>query len=630
MKNIIEFKYNLINILLPIDSKRRKIVQYVYRLLKDKQNIKTLKLKIKQLGLKKGLKYSYHKLVVRNSIEYQEEKYKKWIEINEPNKEELEKQKITKFDYNPLISIITPLYNTKKEFFIQYIESIQNQTYQNLEICLVDASDEKLDYIEDLIKEDKRIKYKKLKENKGISENSNEAIKMAKGEYIALIDHDDIISKFAFYEIVKKLNENRDIDFIYSDEDKFENDLENRYLPFFKPDFSEDFLRSNNYICHLSIIRKTLLEEIGCFRKEFDGAQDYDLFLRISEKTNKIAHIPKILYHWRVHLLSTSHNMETKMYAIEAGRKAIEEHLKRLENEDIEVINEEPLGLYRIKTKLKDNPLISIIIPNKDSISYLKRAISSILKSTYKNYEIIIVENNSKNKKTFKYYDKIKQNEKIKVLEYKEKGFNFSKINNFAFKFAKGEYILLLNNDIEVINKDWLEEMLMLCKRKNVGIVGAKLLYKDNTIQHSGVVLGMGSVAGHVNKMLSDNDPGYYGRAKVINNYSAVTAACLMTKKDLYEKVNGLDENLEVAFNDIDYCMKIRKLDKLVAYTPYAKLYHYESKTRGYEDTEEKKKRFEGEINLFKNKWKNELQNGDPYFSPNLDLYSEQCEIKIN
>ena len=449
---------------------------------------------------------------------------------------------------------------------------------------------------------------------------------MATGEFVALVDHDDIISPNALYEVVKRLNEKPETDFIYSDEDKFEGSIENRFYPFFKPDFSPDFLRSNNYICHLSIIRKTLVEKVGGFRKEFDGAQDYDLILRVTENTNKIEHIPEILYHWRIHSASTAQNMETKNYAIEAGRKAIEEHCKRLGLPIEKVESIEPLGLYRTKFRVVGEPLVSIIIPNKDSVKYLKRAINSILKSTYKNYEIIIIENNSTKKSTFKYYGKIKTF--AKIIKY-EGEFNYSKINNFGVKYANGEYLLLLNNDVKVITNDWLEEMLSICQREDVGIVGAKLLYGDKTVQHAGVVVGMGGIAGHVNRLIADKAPGYFGRVAVINNYSAVTAACLMTKKELYEKVEGLDEKFKVAFNDVDFCMKIRKLQKLVVYTPFARLFHYESKSRGYEDTPEKLERFNGEIKLFESKWKDELEKGDSYFNPNLDLYSEQCEIKV-
>jgi len=619
MKKIVEIKDAIISWLLPNGSKRRMIIQYIYRMLRHKENRKYL--------VEKGLKRSFYKVAVPDSKEYQEQPYNQWIENNTLTKEQLKEQKNKQFEYEPLISIITPIYNTPKEFFIEYIDCIKNQTYSNWEICLADASDKEIDYIKEIIGDNTKIKYKKLEKNNGISENSNEAIKLATGEFIVLIDHDDVIAPNALFEIVQALNKKNDIDFIYSDEDKFEGNLENRFYPFFKPDFSPDFLRSNNYICHLSCIRTRLINEIGGFRKEFDGAQDYDLFLRISEKTNHILHIPKILYHWRIHNSSTAQNIETKRYAIEAGRKAIQEHCDRI-GLQAEIENENPLGLYRVKYKINGQPLISIIIPNKDSLKYLKVAIKSIEKTTYKNYEIIIVENNSEKNSTFEYYKELEKNAKIKVLKYEEKGFNFSRINNFAVQHAKGEYLLLLNNDINVITPNWLEEMLSLCQREEVGIVGAKLLYKDNTVQHAGVVVGMGGIAGHVNRTISDNAPGYYGRVKVINNYSAVTAACLMTKKELYQNVQGLDERFKVAFNDVDFCMKVREQGKLVIYTPYAKLFHYESKSRGYEDTPEKKKRFEGEIKLFENKWKRQLEQGDPYFNVNFDIYSEQCEIK--
>ena len=616
---ITNIKNSIINFLMPIGSIRRRAIQYIYRMLKNKENRKMFIKKVKEIGFLKGFKYSFYKLVVPESKEYQEEKYNKWRSEKATIKENKE------FKYEPLISIITPLYNTPKEFFIDYIKSLQEQTYTNWEVCLVDASETQLEYVKNI--NDKRLNYKRLEENKGISENSNEAIQIASGEFLALVDHDDIIAPNALYEVVKKLNEKPETDFIYSDEDKFEGNVENRFYPFFKPDFSPDFLRSNNYICHHSVIRKTLVEKIGGFRKEFDGAQDYDLILRITENTNKIEHIPDILYHWRIHSTSTAQNMETKNYAIEAGRRAIEEHCKRLELPIEKVESIKPLGSYRTKYRVIGEPLISIIIPNKDSIKYLKRAINSILKSTYKNYEIIIVENNSTKKSTFKYYEKIKTF--AKIIKY-EGEFNYSKINNFGVTYANGEYLLLLNNDIKVITKDWLEEMLSICQREDVGIVGAKLLYSDKTVQHAGVVVGMGGIAGHVNRLISDKNPGYFGRVAVINNYSAVTAACLMTKKELYEKVEGLDEKFKVAFNDVDFCMKIRKLQKLVVYTPFARLFHYESKTRGYEDTPEKLERFNGEIKLFESKWKDELEKGDTYFNPNLDLFSEQCEIKTN
>lgn len=619
MKKIEIIKNNIINFILPANSKRRLSVQYIYRLLNNKSNLANLKEKVKEIGIKKAIKYSFNQLVITTSREYQDVRYKQWIKNNTLTNQELNKQKNEVFEYKPLISIITVINNTKIKIINDYLKSIKEQTYDNWELYLVDISNSKNINIQ----QSSKIQYKKIN-NKTISECYNETLTMIKGEWVSFIKIDDILEKTAFYEIVKELNNHKECEMTYTDEDMFENSLKNRYNPFFKPDFSPDFLRSNNYIGNFAVISTSLVNKIGKFRKEFDAVREYDLYLRIMEKTNNIIHIPNVLYHVRK-------TEVIKDNTEQLGKEVIQDYLNRLKiaYHDIESTKQLGLNLYHIKYKIKGNPLISIIIPNKDSIKYLNRAVKSILQSNYKNYEIIIVENNSKNRKTFKYYDKISKNNKIKIVYYKDKVFNYSAINNYAVNYAKGEYILLLNNDIEVINKEWLEEMLSICQREDVGAVGAKLLYKDNLVQHIGVVVGMGGIAGHVDKMIKDSEIGYHGRAVVVNNYSAVTAACLMTKKELYKKVNGLDERFKVAFNDIDFCMKIRKENKLIVYTPYAKLYHYESRTRGYEDTPEKQQRFNNEIQLFERKWKSELNKKDSYFNKNLDLYSEKCEINI-
>ena len=373
-----------------------------------------------------------------------------------------------------------------------------------------------------------------------------------------------------------------------------------------------------------------MFDEVGLLNKEFDGAQDYDFVLRATEKAKNIVHIPKVLYHWRAHETSTSYNSSAKEYVYMAGKRAIEEHFKRINIKAKVEILDEP-GRYRVKYDVIGNPKISIIIPNKDSKSDLKKCIDSILKSSYQNYEIVIVENNSKTKEIFDYYDKIqKDNDNIKVVSIKIDKFNYSLINNFGVKNSKGEYIVLLNNDTKVLSNDWMEEMLGICQRDDVGIVGAKLLYPDFKVQHAGVVVGIGGVAGHVNVNIAENEEGYFSRANVINNFSAVTAACLMIKRSIFEKIDGLDENLQVAFNDIDLCMKVRKLKYLIVFTPYAKLMHYESKTRGSEDTPEKIKRFESEMDVFKSKWKDELDRGDPYYNINLRLDKVNFEINTN
>lgn len=583
---------------------------------------------LKKNGVKKSVKKLYFKYLNKKQMNNVSQNYYDYIKNNEPNEVELEKQKKEKFEYSPLISIVIPLYNTPKEFFNELIDSILKQTYTNWQLCLADGSKETFEYISEEINDD-RILYKLLEKNGGISENTNEAIKMSTGEYIVFCDHDDLLAPNALYEIIKALNENKKTDFIYSDEDILDGNV--RKNPHFKPDFSIDLLRSYNYICHLVTVKRELLNKVGMLRKEYDGAQDYDFVLRATNKAENIVHISKVLYHWRSHSNSTAGSSESKTYVFEAGKKAIEYNLK--ENGisgTVSMLEDEP-GRYRINYEIIGNPKVSIIIPNKDAKSDLKNCIDSILKSTYNNYEIIIVENNSTKEETFKYYEKLqKEYSNIFVKEMKIDEFNYSKINNYGEKFAKGDYILLLNNDTKVISNDWIENMLGICQREDVGIVGAKLLYPDNTTQHVGVVVGIGGVAGHVNTNLRENEPGYFSRATVINNFSAVTAACLMVKRNLYEEVGGLTEEFKVAFNDIDFCLKVREKGYLVVLNPFSKLTHYESKTRGMEDTKEKIKRFESEMDLFKSKWKNILENGDPYYNINLRLDNSNFYINTN
>lgn len=623
--------YSIQNLLFPSGSKRRKIFQFIYRLplYMNKDNYNILKNDIKLNGLIRALKNFFSRVINFPKPNNVQKSYESWIKNNEPTIRELNFQKKYKFNYSPKISILVPMYNTPEIFFKELIECLKNQTYTNWELCLADGSDKKESYIDDIIGNDLRIKYKLLEKNDGISNNTNEALKMSTGEYIGLLDHDDLITRFALFEVVKAINDKDNPDFIYSDEDKFKINALHRYEPHFKPDFSPDTLRSYNYICHFSVFKKQLMDLLVGFKKEYEGAQDYDIILRATENAKKIVHIPKILYHWRVHENSTSYNSNTKSYAYEAGRKAIQDHIDRLKLKGTVELGEQP-GIYRVRYDIIGNPKISILIPNKDALDDLKKCIESIKKSTYKNYEIIIIENNSDTDEIFNYYNLLVEDKKIKVVYYKEKVFNFSKINNFGATFAKGEYLLLLNNDVEIISENWLEEMLSIAQREDVGIVGSKLLYPDNTVQHAGVVIGMGGIAGHINKLIYDEDMGYFSRANIVNNYGGVTAACFMINKKLYDQVNGLDEEFKVAFNDIDFCMKIRALNKLIVYTPYAKLYHYESKTRGYEDTPEKQMRFKSEIDRFKLKWQKELDAGDPFFNKNLRLDSNIYQVNPN
>lgn len=546
------------------------------------------------------------------------ENYKIWIKNNEPDDKEIEEQRNYKFEYEPKISIIVPMYNTKEKYLKELIDSIINQTYKNWELCLSDGSDEKKDYVERLVNVDERIKYKFLNANKGISENSNEALKLATGDYIALLDHDDILPAFSLFEVVKTINTDKEAEFIYTDEDKLLEEKENRMGPHFKQDYAPDTFMSYNYICHFSIFKKNLMERIGGFRKEFDGSQDYDIIFRATEQANRIIHIPKILYHWRINENSVALSAEAKPYAYEAAKKAIKAHLNRIGlNANVE--DTRIIGLYKVNYEIVGTPKVSIIILNKDHKRDLKRCIDSILeKTTYENYEIIIVENNSKTKEIFKYYKELEKNEKIKIVEYKEQGFNYSRLNNFGVKNATGDYIVLLNNDTEIITKDWIETMVGNCQRKDVGIVGAKLLYENDTVQHVGVVLGLTGVAGHVNLGIGADEIGYMGRNIITQNYSAVTGAMLMISKEDYEKIGGLDEEFPVAYNDVDLCLKIRKLGKVVVMNPFVEAYHYESKTRGYEITEEKKRRLEEDTKRLKNKWKDVFEKEDPYFNINF------------
>lgn len=557
----------------------------------------------------------------------QADEYNVWRKRYAPKKEELEEQRNIEFEYRPKFSIIVPLYCTREKYLRELIDSILQQTYINWELCLADGSANKKEgkqsplkaVLEEYTQKDSRIKYRILEENKGISENTNAAIEMATGEYIVLADHDDRMSLDALFECAKVLNQEKEIDVIYSDEDKIDMQGKKYFDPHFKSDFNIDLLCSMNYICHLFVVKKELLSQTGVFQSEYDGAQDYDFILRCCEDAKKIYHIPKILYHWRCHLDSTASNPESKMYAFEAGRKAVEEHYKRLGIPAI-VEHGQFYGMYRTKYQWKEQPLISILIPNKDHIEDLKKCMDSINeKSTYRNYEFIVIENNSVEQKTFDYYKKIENTENISILYYKGE-FNYSKINNFGAKYAKGDYLLLLNNDTEIINSDCLSEMLGYCMREDVGIVGARLYYEDDTIQHAGVVLGFGGIAGHTFIGLSRFDKGYFSRIICAQNYSAVTAACLMTKKKIYEQVGGLTEEFQVAFNDIDYCMKVRRIGKLIVYNPAVELYHYESKSRGLEDTPEKVERFNSEVARFIEYWKDELEAGDPYYNPNLSL----------
>lgn len=592
--------------------------------------------KLSPYTIRKGFRYMKHYgpkefwIRLHERFEPEEVPYGPWYRAYIPTEETLETQRKQKFDYSPLISIAVPAYQTPVEFLRQMIESLIVQTYSNWELCIVNASpdnEEMQKVLAEYSAGDSRVRFCNLKENLGIAENTNCAFAMAKGEFVGLLDHDDLLAPNALYEIVKILQDHPQADALYTDEDKVTTELDEHFQPHLKPDFNLDLLRSNNYICHFFVVRKSIVEKAGGFRKEFDGAQDYDFIFRCTENAGEVLHVPEILYHWRTHKASTADNPASKMYAFEAGKRAIEAHLERTGTKG-EVSHTQDLGFYRVKYPVQGKPLVSVIIPNKDEKETLQTCLEMLEKNTgYQNFEIIIVENNSTTDEIFRYYKELSGNRKIHLLRW-GKEFNYSAINNFAVAHAKGEYLLFLNNDVKSINPDWLEEMLGVCQRPEVGGVGAKLIYPDNTIQHAGCVIGMGGIAGHMFVDMPADRTGYLHKASLLQDMSAVTAACLLMKKEVFEQAGGFTEELAVAFNDVDLCLKVRKNGYLIVYDPYVKLYHMESKTRGAEDSKEKVRRFQTEIEYMRCHWIDILKNGDPCYNKNLSLTKWNYSLK--
>ena len=519
------------------------------------------------------------------------------------------------------VSVIIPVYNEEK-YLRQCLDSVINQTLKDIEIlCINDGStDRSEEILREYEKKDKRIRVKYRKKNGHISATTNDALKMAKGEFIALMDDDDKLAPEALYENVLVLNNNKKVDMIYSDEDKI-NLNGKRCDPNFKSDFAPDSLLSSNYICHFTVLRKTIIEKIGGERSEYDGAQDYDLFLRFTENTTpeRIYHIPKMLYHWRMVEGSTSMVIDNKGYALERGRLAVEDALKRRKIKGkVKIAKDCPY--YYIEYDVSDNPKVEIIIPTKDLAITTRKCLESIYeKTTYKNFEICLVNNNSEKQETFDLFEEFKnKHNNFKVLDANFE-FNYSKINNLAVKNTKSDYIVLLNNDTEIITPNWIEIMLGYAKQEHIGCVGAKLIYPDNTIQHGGVVLGLGGVASHVFLGFDRNATVWGGRLSVPYNYSAVTAACLMVSRKKYNEVKGLEEDLMVAYNDVDFNLKLLKKGYYNVFVPMAELYHYESKSRGRDTTSEKYKRFVLESKYMYNKWNKEIAN-DRFYNQNYSL----------
>ena len=594
--------------------------------------------KLKPYNIQKGLRYLKHfglkEFLVRLSerMEPEEVPYGPWYEEHRAKPEELERQRKQSLAWENfsggeksacVFSIAVPVFRTPAKFLCEMIESVRSQSFPFWELCLANADPEDREVAEILeryCREDRRIRVKNLKENKGISENTNAALAMARGEFVGLLDHDDLLAPDALYEMAARLEKDGGIDVFYTDEDKVTTDLSEHFQPHLKPDFNLDLLRSNNYICHFFVVRREIAERIGGFRPEFNGAQDYDFIFRCTEQAEKIVHIPRILYHWRVHSASTADNPASKMYAYEAGKRAIEGNLERSGVRGVVSLRQD-YGFYDVHYPVEGEPLVSILIPNKDQKETLMHCIRSVLEtSTWKNLEILIIENNSEREETFACYRELEKDPRIRILTYPGKTFNYSAINNFGVQQAKGEYLLFLNNDIEVITPDWIEQMLGNCQRPEVGIVGAKLYYPDNTIQHAGIIIGIGGIAGHAFLGLARAKSGYLHKASLQMDYSAVTAACMMMKAEAFRKAGGFEEKLTVAFNDVDLCLRTVEQGWLVVYDPHVEMYHYESKSRGAEDSEEKLRRFQQEIEFMRTRWIRLLKDGDPNYNPNLTL----------
>lgn len=591
--------------------------------------------KIRPYNILKGIRYLRHfgwkefRIRLAERMEPEEVPYGPWYEDYRVKPEELKQQKKRRWKQEICFSIAVPVYRTPETFLRQMIESVTGQSYGNWELCIANGSpdDKKVrTVLEEYAGRDPRIRVKNL-ENQGIAGNSNAALAMAKGDYVGFLDHDDLLAPNALYEAAAYLEKYPQTDMLYTDEDKVTEDLSVHFQPHLKPDFNLDLLRSNNYICHFLIVKRTLALRAGEFRQEYEGAQDYDFVLRCADQACRIGHVPEILYHWRTSRSSTADNPASKMYAYDAGKRAIEAHLQR-RGEKGEVSLKKDLGFYRVVYPVKKQERISVVIPSKDQWETLKACLDSIReKTTYPDYEIIVVENNSREPETFEYYKTIDGKDNIRVITW-DKPFNYSAINNFGIRHASGQYVICLNNDIQVITGGWMEELLGVCQREEVGVVGAKLYYPDDTIQHAGIVVGIGGIAGSLFVGMKRERSGYLHKASLMQDLSAVTAACMMVKKKAFEEADGFEEKLAVAFNDVDLCLKIREKGYLVVYDPYVEMYHYESKTRGREDTKEKVRRFQGEIEYMRTRWIGILKEGDPCYNKNLSLSKWNYSLK--
>jgi GT2 family glycosyltransferase len=537
--------------------------------------------------------------------------YWTWLERNSTTPEQLERcrNEAKAFRYQPLISIVTPVYNVEERWLRKAIESVLVQVYAHWELCLVDDASTRphvRGVLNEYAAQDARVRTIFRETNGGIAAASQTGVEYASGEFVAFLDHDDELAAEALFEVVERLNRDPDRDVFYSDEDKLDENGQ-RVEPFFKPDWSPDLLLSMNYMCHLTVVRKTVLTRVGGFRPGYDGSQDYDLVLRVTEQTDRIVHIPKVLYHWRKIPGSAAGATDAKPYAYEAAQRALESALDRRKR-PAQIVMMRP-GIFAVRYAISGRPKVTIIIPTKDMVDLLKPCVESIVnKSSYDNYEILVVDNNSSDPAALAFLERIEQPHRV-IRDTRR--FNWAAINNSAAATSSGEHLLFMNNDMEVIDGDWIEALLEHSQRDEVGAVGAKLLYRDNSVQHAGVVLGIGGVANHAFRYVHDSSLGYFGFAQVTRNYSAVTGACMMVRREVFDAMGGFDENLRVAFNDVDFCLRLRQGGYLIVYTPHARLYHFESASRG------KLHPLEDE-QYMRERWDHVLRNGDPYYNPNF------------
>ena len=559
-----------------------------------------------------------------------------------PGAEEREAQRREVFANPVTISILTPLYNTPERFLRDMIESVVQQTYPNWQLCLADGSDREHAYVEKVVKEyenaDSRIVYQRLEQNLGISGNTNACLSLAEGTYIGLLDHDDILHPEVLYDYVKVINV-EGADYLYCDETTFSGDsIDHMLTMHFKPDYAIDNLRANNYICHFSVFHRDLLQGEELFRSKFDGSQDHDMILRLTDRAKKIVHVPKLLYYWRSHAGSTAQDIGAKSYAIEAARGAVADHLRRHGFRHFKITSTRAFEtIFKISYEILGDPKISIVIPNKDHTQDLRRCIDSIFaKTTYENVEVVVVENGSLTPEIFRYYEELKQKpyaDCVKVVTCQRaegEAFNFSRVVNFGVSQTSGDFLVLLNNDVEIITVNWLEELLMYAQRQDVGAVGGKLYFPDRTIQHAGVILGLGAhrTAGHAHYGMSRQNLGYMGRLCYAQDMSAVTGACLMVAKAKFEEVGGFDPSFAVSLNDVDFCLKLRKKNYLNVFTPFCEAYHYESASRGDDLTGENARRYNEESAHFRKRYKEVLQKGDPYYNPNFTLDKSDFSLR--